>query len=59
MKIVLASKSPRRQELIKGLELSFKIVLYEVEESFDPNDAPNDIAKKTSYQKSRSLSKYA
>lgn len=51
MKIVLASKSPRRQELIKGLELDFKIVLYEVEESFDPNDAPDDIAKKLAIKK--------
>lgn len=33
-KIILASKSPRRQELIKGLELSFEIKTYEVDESF-------------------------
>jgi septum formation protein len=51
MKIVLASKSPRRQELIKGLELSFKIVLYEVAETFNPNDTPGDIAKKLAIKK--------
>ncbi len=34
IKIILASKSPRRQELIKGLELPFEVVTYEVDESF-------------------------
>jgi septum formation protein len=33
-KIILASKSPRRQELIKGLLLPFDICVYEVDESF-------------------------
>jgi septum formation protein len=33
-KLILASKSPRRQELIKGLELDYEIRTYEVEESF-------------------------
>ncbi|MES2560617.1 MAG: Maf family nucleotide pyrophosphatase [Bacteroidota bacterium] len=33
-KIILASKSPRRQELIKGLEYPFEVRTYEVDESF-------------------------
>lgn len=33
-KIILASKSPRRQELIRGLGLEYRIVAYEVDESF-------------------------
>jgi septum formation protein len=33
-KIILASKSPRRQELIKGLELPYSVRTYEVDESF-------------------------
>lgn len=33
-KIILASKSPRRHELIKGLELPFEVVAYEVDETF-------------------------
>ena len=33
-KIILASKSPRRQELIKGLELPYEVRTYEVDESF-------------------------
>jgi len=34
MEFILASKSPRRQELIKGLELSYRVFTYEVDESF-------------------------
>lgn len=33
-KIVLASKSPRRQQLLKGLELDFEVRTKEVDESF-------------------------
>ena len=35
-KIILASKSPRRQELIKGLELPFEVRTFDVDEDF-PN----------------------
>ena len=35
IKIILASKSPRRQALIKGLEFPFEVVLYDVDESYD------------------------
>ncbi|MFN4082638.1 MAG: Maf family nucleotide pyrophosphatase [Bacteroidia bacterium] len=34
LKIILASKSPRRQELIKGLELNYSIASIDVDESF-------------------------
>ena len=43
-KIILASKSPRRQELIKGLELDYQIHTYEVDESFPPELQAHDIA---------------
>lgn len=36
-KILLASKSPRRQELLKGLGLSFEVVEIEVEETYPEN----------------------
>ncbi len=45
MKIILASKSPRRQELIKGLELDYRIVTYEVDESFPENLQAQEIAE--------------
>jgi septum formation protein len=51
MKLILASKSPRRQELIRGLELAYSIVLYEVDEAFDPSDNPEDIAQKLALKK--------
>ena len=35
-KIVLASKSPRRQELMKGLDISFEVRTMEVDENFPP-----------------------
>lgn len=43
-KIILASKSPRRQELIKGLELDYSIRLYEVDESFPASARAHEIA---------------
>ena len=43
-KIILASKSPRRQELIKGLEMDFEVHTYEVDESFPENLKAEHIA---------------
>jgi len=43
IKIILASKSPRRQELIKGLELPFEIITYDVDESFDKSLGKQEI----------------
>jgi septum formation protein len=43
-KIILASKSPRRQELIKGLEMDFEVFTYEVDESFPENLKADAIA---------------
>jgi septum formation protein len=42
--LILASKSPRRQDLIKGLELSFTIQAYEVDESFPTHLQAHEIA---------------
>jgi septum formation protein len=43
-KIILASKSPRRQELIKGLEWNYEVITYEVDESFPANLKAHEIA---------------
>jgi septum formation protein len=43
-KIILASKSPRRQELIKGLELPYEVRTYEVDEQFPPELSAEQIA---------------
>jgi septum formation protein len=42
--IILASKSPRRQELLKLMDLEFRIVLKEVDESYPAQLRPEEIA---------------
>lgn len=48
--LILASKSPRRHELLKGLDLHFEVQLKEVEESYpasiDPYEVPVFLAEK-------------
>jgi septum formation protein len=51
IKIILASKSPRRQSLISGLEFPFELAIYEVDESFNSKDTPDEIAKKLAIKK--------
>lgn len=43
-KIILASKSPRRQELLRLMDIDFRIVLKEVDESYPENLQPEQIA---------------
>jgi septum formation protein len=49
--IILASKSPRRKELLKKTGISFKIVASGLREHFDPRLAPHKIAEKLSLEK--------
>lgn len=42
--LILASKSPRRQELIKGLEIPYTVYTYETDESFPANLQSEEIA---------------
>lgn len=42
--IILASKSPRRQELLKAMDLDFKVLLKEVDESYPDDLEPAEIA---------------
>ncbi len=51
MEIILASKSPRRQELVKHLDIPFRLALYEVDESFDASLTPNLIAERLAIKK--------
>ena len=48
--IILGSASPRRQELLKGLDISFRIELKEVDESYPSSlvgvDIPMFLAQK-------------
>ncbi|MDB4918628.1 Maf family nucleotide pyrophosphatase [Mucilaginibacter sp.] len=43
-KIILASKSPRRQELLTLMDIDFRIVLKEVDESYPENLTPEEVA---------------
>jgi septum formation protein len=43
-KIILASKSPRRQELLRQMDVDFSIVLKEVDESYPDNLSPEEVA---------------
>ena len=42
--IILASKSPRRQELLRLMNFNFRVVLKEVDESYPANLKPEEIA---------------
>src|SRR5882757_3917864 len=43
-KIILASKSPRRQELLRLMDVDFRIVLKDVDESYPDSLSPEEIA---------------
>ncbi len=43
-KIILASKSPRRQELLRQMDVDFEIVLKEVDESYPESLTPEEVA---------------
>ena len=43
-KIILASKSPRRQELLRLMDIDFRIVLKDVDESYPEHLSPQEIA---------------
>jgi septum formation protein len=54
-KIILASKSPRRQELLKLMDLEFRIVLKEVDESYPENLTPEEVAVYIAIQKAKAF----
>lgn len=54
-KIILASSSPRRQELIRSLGLDHEIIVSSVDESTEPGLAPSYIAESLSVRKARAV----
>lgn len=54
--IILASKSPRRQELLIGLDIEFRIVTKETDEEFPSSLKAADIALYLSQKKSHAFS---
>ncbi|MBR1513660.1 MAG: septum formation protein Maf [Bacteroidales bacterium] len=55
--IILASKSPRRQELLRGMGVDFTIQTKETDESFPPDMPLDEVPKYLSLQKSLAFSK--
>ena len=53
--IILASKSPRRQELLKLMGFDFQVVLREVDESYPNELSPSEIAVFISEKKARAF----
>lgn len=54
-KVILASKSPRRQELLKSLELDFDINVRSIDESFPDDLATEKVAEYIAIRKSEAF----
>lgn len=57
-RIILASSSPRRQEILEGLKLDFIVHPSEVEERIPLDMLPEDIVEHLSFMKAESVSKH-
>lgn len=53
--IILASKSPRRQELLKGIGIDFSVITKEVDESYSKNVPVYDVAPFLSLKKAKAF----
>lgn len=55
MKIVLASGSPRRKEILENMNLKFDIIKSEIEETTVENESPEKLVKRLSYEKAHDV----
>lgn len=55
-KVILASKSPRRQELLRGMGVAFEVMTKETDESYDPAMPADEVPVFLSRQKSKAFS---
>lgn len=53
--VILASKSPRRSELLKLMGFDFKVVIKEVDETFEKTLKPHDVAVYIAEKKARAF----
>lgn len=56
-KIVLASASPRRKDLLNQIGLKFDIIVSDIEEKVDANLSPESVVESLAYQKAQAISK--
>ncbi len=54
--LILASKSPRRQALLKLLQVPFRILTAETSEDFEPSLPPKDIVTELAVRKGKAVS---
>ena len=54
-RIILASQSPRRQELLKGLNIPFEVISYNTDESYPPEMVGVDIPMYLAEKKAQSF----
>ncbi len=55
-KIVLASKSPRRKEILENLEIDFQIITSNIQEIISKELSPAEVAKQFAYIKAKDVS---
>lgn len=55
-RIILASASPRRKELLENADISFEIIVADVDETIPEGTAPCDAAKLTASKKAQAVS---
>ena len=53
MKIYLASKSPRRRELLEQIDVEFEVIDVEIDESWDGKELPEDYVRRVALEKAR------
>ncbi|MRG26797.1 Maf family protein [Laceyella tengchongensis] len=56
-KIVLASGSPRRRELLAGLGIPFEVKTSQVDETFDPSCPPSAVAEELAHRKAKDVAR--
>lgn len=55
MKIILASKSPRRKELLDLIQVKYEVMVSEIEEKLEPQLNIEEQVKNLSYQKAKAV----
>ena len=58
MKFILASKSPRRKEILSNLGLDFEIVTSEADESYEKGSDPRDVVMLLSAKKAAAVKEH-
>lgn len=54
-RLVLASGSPRRKELLAGLGLSFEVIVSDVDETIEPGIDPREVVQALAYRKAKAV----